>query len=76
MQKGKFGFKLWVYPVVAMAFFVLDQFFLGALAVGFAIEMCIRDSSDTHGDAGNLRRVLLQQRKAEVVIHLGDGRCV
>ena len=37
MQKGKFGFKLWVYPVVAMAFFVLDQFFLGALAVGFAI---------------------------------------
>ena len=29
--------------------------------------------SDTHGDAGNLRRVLLQQRKAEVVIHLGDG---
>lgn len=37
MQKGKFGFKLWVYPVLAMAFFVLDQFFLGALAVGFAI---------------------------------------
>lgn len=29
--------------------------------------------SDTHGDAGNLRKALLMQRKAEVVIHLGDG---
>ena len=26
--------------------------------------------SDTHGDAGNLRKALLMQRKAEVVIHL------
>ncbi len=29
--------------------------------------------SDTHGDASTLRQALLQQRKAEVVIHLGDG---
>lgn len=29
--------------------------------------------SDTHRDIAALRRVLLTQRKAEVVIHLGDG---
>lgn len=29
--------------------------------------------SDTHGQAINLRQVLLSQPKAEVVIHLGDG---
>lgn len=30
--------------------------------------------SDTHGDAAALRRALLAQPKAEVVIHLGDGQ--
>ena len=29
--------------------------------------------SDTHGNDGNLRRAILAQPKAEVVIHLGDG---
>lgn len=29
--------------------------------------------SDTHRDAGSLRQALLHQKKAEVVIHLGDG---
>lgn len=29
--------------------------------------------SDSHGSDSNLRRVLLSQPKAEVVIHLGDG---
>jgi putative phosphoesterase len=29
--------------------------------------------SDTHGDAWALQRAILEQPKAEVVIHLGDG---
>ncbi len=29
--------------------------------------------SDTHGSADNLRRAILAQPKAEIVIHLGDG---
>ncbi len=29
--------------------------------------------SDSHGNNGNLRRAILAQPKAEVVIHLGDG---
>ena len=29
--------------------------------------------SDSHGNDGNLRRAILAQPKAEVVIHLGDG---
>lgn len=37
MQKGKFGFKLWVYPVLAMVCFLLNQVLLGALIAAFAI---------------------------------------
>ena len=29
--------------------------------------------SDTHGNEMNLRRAILSQPKAEIVIHLGDG---
>ena len=29
--------------------------------------------SDSHGDSISLRRAILAQPKAEVVIHLGDG---
>ncbi len=29
--------------------------------------------SDSHGDGGSLRRAILSQPKAEVVVHLGDG---
>ena len=36
-------------------------------------EMRILVVSDSHGNDGNLRRAILAQPKAEVVIHLGDG---
>lgn len=35
--------------------------------------MRILVASDTHGDAASLRRAILAQPKAEIVIHLGDG---
>ena len=35
--------------------------------------MRILVTSDTHGDAASLRRAILAQPKAEIVIHLGDG---
>lgn len=35
--------------------------------------MRILVASDTHGDAASLRRAILAQPQAEVVIHLGDG---
>lgn len=35
--------------------------------------MRILVTSDTHGDAASLRRAILAQPKAELVIHLGDG---
>lgn len=36
--------------------------------------MRILVTSDTHGDAASLRRAILAQPKAEMVIHLGDGQ--
>lgn len=36
-------------------------------------KMRILVISDTHGDEGALRRAVLAQPKAEIVIHLGDG---
>lgn len=35
--------------------------------------MRILVTSDTHGDSGSLRRAILAQPKADIVIHLGDG---
>lgn len=35
--------------------------------------MRILVTSDTHGSEGNLRRAVLAQPAAEIVIHLGDG---
>ena len=35
--------------------------------------MRILVASDTHGDAASLRRAILAQPQAQVVIHLGDG---
>ena len=35
--------------------------------------MRILVTSDTHGDSASLRRAVLSQPKAEIVIHLGDG---
>ncbi len=37
MQKGKFGFKLWVYPVAAILLLILGQFLAAALVVAFGI---------------------------------------
>lgn len=35
--------------------------------------MRILVTSDTHGDSASLRRAVLSQPKADIVIHLGDG---
>ena len=35
--------------------------------------MRILVTSDTHGDFGRLRRAILAQQGADIVIHLGDG---
>ncbi len=35
--------------------------------------MRILVASDTHGDSGSLRRAILAQPGADIVIHLGDG---
>lgn len=35
--------------------------------------MRILVTSDTHGDCASLRRAILAQPKADIVIHLGDG---
>lgn len=35
--------------------------------------MRILVTSDTHGDFGSLRRAILAQQGADIVIHLGDG---
>lgn len=35
--------------------------------------MRILVTSDTHGDSGSLRRAILAQPNADIVIHLGDG---
>ena len=35
--------------------------------------MRILVTSDTHGDSSSLRRAILAQPEAEIVIHLGDG---
>ena len=36
--------------------------------------MRILVTSDTHGDFGSLRRAILAQPSADIVIHLGDLR--
>lgn len=36
--------------------------------------MRILVTSDTHGDAASLRRAILAQPQAQVIIHLGDGQ--
>ena len=40
---------------------------------GRVLPMRILVVSDTHGNDSSLRRAILAQPKAEVVIHLGDG---
>lgn len=37
MQKGKFGFRLWVYPVAAILLVIFDQSLAATLVVAFGI---------------------------------------